>query len=543
MSQKETPPGGSTRFRWLYPWGLLAVILAGAVAARAYNLDRFSFWVDELYHVVAAQSVVETGEPILPSYRGGEYTRAYPVTYLTARMFDIFGSSEAAGRAPFLVLNLIFLSVAFFVTRRWFNVHLALIVTFVLAFSPHELRMGREVRMYGLLQLLYFSASALFFAGFELAGAHGKAAPARSSIPSPRRLILLGSAAVLFLLAYRIQPLAMNFGIALAAYCVVMLPWDAHRRGWRAAVRSRYALVLALMTAAGVVVLLAAPGFITKLITMARHRPEWATTGDGFSYYSWFFTYYYTGLTAVYVLGIALLIRRFGKPGVFVLCSLVPVMATHVWLFTGRVEMRYIFYILPFFFIGACFALERGLRRLLRMVADEWREGSKLLATCLVAGIVSAASLFSWSWLRESRDLLRWGYGPNWKTVAPTLQRLGDECVVMSPWPFHVAYYSGEFPDYILRKKQAEDGEEGVVRLGERSIPVRWLFDPDEFVSVVNGERDVCVVMTDWAFHNDAYLDPPLREAITNRLAPVEHGGDAKVRIYRKRSDDGSSPR
>jgi hypothetical protein len=297
------------------------------------------------------------------------------------------------------------------------------------------------------------------------------------------------------------------------------------------------------MTVAGISILLVSPAFVAKLLRTARYRPEWATTGDGFSYYSWFFDYYYTGLTAVYVLGIALLIRRFGKPGVFVLCSFAPLMAAHLWFFTGKVEMRYIFYILPFFFIGACVALEWLLRRLLRCVTVEWRRGSKVVAVCFFAGIVYAASLFTWSWLSESRDMLRWGYGPNWKTVAPTLQGLGEECVVMSPWPFHVAYYSGEFPDYILRKKQVEDGDEGVVRLGDRTVTVRWLFDPEEFEQVVDGNRDVCVVMTEWAFYNDAYVDAPLREAITTRLAAVEHGGDSKVQLYRKPSIDESNPR
>ena len=534
MSEEVAPLRDEARFPWLYPWGLLALILIGAFAARVYNLGKFSFWVDELYHVVAAQAVVETGDPVLPGYRGGAYTRAYPVTYATAVMFDWFGSGEAAARAPFLVLNMFFLLLAFFVTRRWFNVHLALIVTFVLAFSPHELRMGREVRMYGLLQLLYFCASALFFAGFELTGMRGKAVSVRSWRPPGRRLMLLGSAAVLFLLAYRIQPLALNFGIALAAYCVVMLLWEIRGQGLRTAVRSRYALVLALMTVAGILIWLVAPGFVRKLLSMAQYRPEWATTGDGYSYYSWFFNYYYTGLTAIYVLGIALLIRRFGKPGVFVLCSFVPLMAAHIWFFTGKVEMRYVFYILPFFFIGACVALEGALRRLLRFVTVEWRRGSKVMATCLFAGILSAASLFTWSWLSESRDLLRWGYGPNWKTVAPSLHGLGEECVVMSPWPFHVAFYSGEFPDYILRKRQPEDGDEGVVRLGDRSVTVRRVSDAAEFERLVDGHEDVCVITTDWAFDNEAYIEYPLREAITTRLVAVEHDGDAKVQLYRK---------
>jgi hypothetical protein len=536
MSERVTPLHRDARFPWLYPWGLLALILVGAFAARAYNLDKFSFWVDELYHVVAAQSVVETGAPTLPSYRGAQYTRAYPVTYITALMFDWFGSGEAAGRAPFLALNMVFLLTAFCVTRRWFNVHLALIVTFVLAFSPHELRMGREVRMYGLLQLLYFSASALFFAGLEYRRPNGNPSSSSSRLPPVRGVVLLGSASVLFLLAYRIQPLAMNFALALAAYCLVMVPGVARGQGLRAALRSRYTLVLALMTVAGLCVLLGAPGFVSRLLVLAHDRPAWATTADGASYYSWFFSYYYSGLTAVYLLGIVLLIRRFGKPGVFVLCSFVPLMAAHAWIFTGKVEMRYVFYILPYFFIAACFALERVFRRLLRLVAVEWRRRSKAVATVLFVGAVSASSLFAWSWLRESRDLLRWGYGPNWKTVAPTLRQLRDECVVLSPWPLHVAYYSGEFPDYILRKKQREDGDAGVLRLGDRSVMVRWLFDPEEFERLVDRSQDVCVVMTDWAFNNDAYVGRPLREAITQRLVAVEHGGDAKVQLYRKRA-------
>ena len=112
------------------------------------------------------------------------------------------------------------------------------------------------------------------------------------------------------------------------------------------------------------------------------------------------------------------------------------------------------------------------------------------MATCLFAGILLAANLFVWSWYRESRDLLRWGYGPNWKTVAPTLQRLGEECVVMSPWPFHVAYYSGEFPDYILRKKQVEDTPEAVF------LSVFWIYATTEMGPWLNEITCPCLVLT-----------------------------------------------
>jgi hypothetical protein len=518
------------------------LILIGALGARLHNLGKHSFWVDELYHAVAALSMVETGEPTLPGYGGGEYTRAYPVTYLAAQMFEWFGPGEAAGRAPFLILNMVFLLIAFFVIRRWFNVHLALIVVFVLAFSPHELRMGRELRMYGLLQLLYFSAAALFYSGLE---------PRRSALtadaesrawwpPSIGQLLFLGSACVLFIAALRIQPLAVNFAMALAAYCLVMIGVTVHQQGPGKALKTPYTFLLVLMMSGALAVMAIAPNTVSWLIETARTRPHWATTGDGLGYYSWFFGYYYPGLTAVYILGIVLLIRRFGRPGLFVLCSFVPLMTAHVWFFTGRVEMRYIFYILPYFFIGACFALERVFRRLLRLVAAEWRRGSRAVAVMVFLGIVSAASLFASSWLRESRTLLRWGYGPNWKTVAPTLKGLHEECVVMSPWSFHVTFYSGEFPDYILRKKQPEDGDDDTGRLGARSVPVRWLHDADEFEQLVDRYPDVCVILTDWAFNNDAYLDKAMREAITTRLVEVEHGGDSKVRLYRKPAASGT---
>jgi hypothetical protein len=152
----------------------------------------------------------------------------------------------------------------------------------------------------------------------------------------------------------------------------------------------------------------------------------------------------------------------------------------------------------------------------------------------LLLGTLFAGSLFTTPWLRESRDLLHWGYGPNWKTVAPTLRGLDDECVVMSPWPLHVTYYSGEFPDYILRKKQPEDGVDGTGRLGARTVDLRWLDDADEFGRLVDRHPDVCVIVTNWAFNNDAYLDDAMREAITTRLGEVTHDGDAGVQLYRK---------
>jgi hypothetical protein len=524
--------------RWVYPHGVLLAILLGALAVRAYNLGAFSFWTDEFYHVVAAESLIETGTPYLPGYQGGQYTRAYPVTYLAAIGFRWFGNSEAAGRVPFLVINLAFLLVAFYVVRRWFNVHLALIVVTVLAFAPHEVRLGREVRMYGLLQLLYFSAAALVYEAMECVTVRVRrdrlGDQTQRTLPPVRHILLLSGAGVLFLLALWIQPLAANLAITIAAYCAFMTVAVGLRSGLKPLIMSKYFLALAFLVTLSVAMAIAAPGAIRELVALAKERPEWAAGESAFSFFSWFFLYYYPAFTFVYLLGAVVLVRRYGKPAAFVLCSFLPLMCAHMGFFTGKVEERYIFYILPYFFIGACFVIEGALKPILQTIAGEWKKQSRTFALLVALVSVPAASLFAHPWLRESRDMLRWGYGPNWKTVAPTLAALAGECVMMSPWPLHVVYYTGEFPDYILRKKQPEDGEGPTNRLGLRSVPVRWLYHAEEFTRVANEHDDVCVIVTDWAFNNDAYIDAGMRQAIESILVVSEHDGDQGVVIYRR---------
>ena len=55
-----------------------------ATARVGILLGAFAFWTDELYHVVAARSLLETGTPYVPGYTGGVYTRALPITWLAA---------------------------------------------------------------------------------------------------------------------------------------------------------------------------------------------------------------------------------------------------------------------------------------------------------------------------------------------------------------------------------------------------------------------------------------------------------------------------
>jgi hypothetical protein len=60
------------------------------------------------------------------------------------------------------------------------------------------------------------------------------------------------------------------------------------------------------------------------------------------------------------------------------------------------------------------------------------------------------------------------------------------------------------------------------------------LYEADEFTQVVQEHDDVCVIVTDWAFNNDAYIDAGMRQAIERLLVQSEHDGDQGVVIYRR---------
>jgi len=503
--------------RRLYPLLVLCILLAGAFGARVAKLGTYGFWTDEMYHVIAAQSLNETGTPYLPAYRTGEYKRAYPVTAVTAWAFARFGTSEAAARAPFVAINMAFLVLFFFVVRRWFNVHLALIGVLALALIPHELILGREVRMYGLFQLLYFAAAALLYEILE------------SPLTRGRRALLLAAALALIALAAWVQALAVNLGIALGAHCLGML---SSRSG--AGRRGRYALVLALIAGGALAVWFAVPWIVDWLVIAARERPPWAQTTPPFTYYSWFFTYYYPAFTFLYPLGAALLVRDHGRRGWFVVASFVPLLVAHVIFFTGRAEERYVSYLLPYFVLGAGYAIQLAAAALGRMIAAEWRRGARVLAALLLLAALPGTGLLAHTWFRESMNLVRYGYGPNWKTVAPVLRALPADAVLISPWPLHLAYYGERFPDYILRPYQPEDGRAPEGRLGARPVALRWLFDAAELERIAAAAPALRLVTTEWALANDAYTPPAVREAIERLLKREEHPGDPGVLLFTK---------
>ena len=99
------------------------------------------------FHVFAASSYLRDGTLTVP-WEAHPYTRALPITMLTALSFRLFGESEASARLLFALANVVFIVVAYRIIRRLFSRTVALVFVIESSLSILSIQMSRECRMY-----------------------------------------------------------------------------------------------------------------------------------------------------------------------------------------------------------------------------------------------------------------------------------------------------------------------------------------------------------------------------------------------------------
>ena len=130
---------------------------------RSYKLGEQSLWIDEIYTLNGAQSVLKHGYPLLDS--GSLYTNGPLVVYMTALSIKVFGLdpfSPVPERAVSAVAGTIaILFFAFFVHKIYKRKDAAIIAAFLFAFSFFEISWARQVRGYALCLAFLFLAFGL----------------------------------------------------------------------------------------------------------------------------------------------------------------------------------------------------------------------------------------------------------------------------------------------------------------------------------------------------------------------------------------------
>lgn len=138
----------------------------------------------EIYFLDGARGMVETGDWLVPHYRGAEFYDKPPLMYwLIAASFDAFGFSLAAGRFVPAVLALLTLGATFVFVRRHAGLapgaasRAALFATVVLGTSYAFVSFARLTMSDMLLTLLVTVAADLFLRGDAAAQRSARSAP------------------------------------------------------------------------------------------------------------------------------------------------------------------------------------------------------------------------------------------------------------------------------------------------------------------------------------------------------------------------------
>jgi len=132
---------------------LLFSIIAAGFCLRVYNLGGLGFHGDEDVTSLAIKGILEHGYPLLPS--GMVYLRSAPLLYLTAMIVKLFGFSEVTLRIPSVLFSTATILLAFLFTTRLFGRRVGLAVATVIAFSPWEIEVARQARMYSAFSFCY----------------------------------------------------------------------------------------------------------------------------------------------------------------------------------------------------------------------------------------------------------------------------------------------------------------------------------------------------------------------------------------------------
>jgi hypothetical protein len=409
-------------------------------------------FTDELTHILAARSLLDTGEmTILPG--SDPYTRGVAITYLVAGMFWIFGESLFVARIPALTFGgLLAVSVFLWVrvqvgrTGAWF-------AALLLIAAPISLQLSLWVRTYTLYALLYFLACVLIY--------HLVARPTRPWVG----IGLASTALLVFASMERLTGTGTVYiGAAGLGFWVVLtlLPRLLRRLSTPAEVVGTTLLLAALASLA--LVLALRTGFVDGLLEGASYVDIWGEADRyNFRFYHDRFMAQQPVLWVLLPAAIVIALTSRWTATTFCLSIFGVAFVSHS-LVASKAD-RYLYYALPMFYAIWGIALGTLRIRLAGWITNASRSvrmatiaGGTLILTSLVLypTIVRPAALFA---IREVRSGdARWaGWGrpaghPDWVAAASAMEPFVTTADAVIATDEAGAYYGLSRIDYLMRR-------------------------------------------------------------------------------------------
>ena len=504
----------------------LSFIILGAVLLRTIHLGMFGFWWDELYHVLAAQSINKIGHPFIPLQ--GDYTRALPFTYIISIFFKLFGTSEVSARLPSVIFNITFIILSFFIIRKWFNRSIAFLFIIVISFSPFTIVLARECRMYTLFQLLYFLGAYFFFLGFENNN-HRLQLFKKIESEYKINIFYLVISSVLLIIASRIHALTYNFGIVVIGYSFFLFLYTWKNKGLFKSINSKYFFTVILSAFSILIILIIDKTFIMGMIRTAQDIPVWTSYKvSNFNYYRYFLSESYPVIFFIYPLSICLMIKEDGKKGFFVFSSFIFLIILHIFVFKRQWE-RYIFYIFPFFVLGGVYLIDKIIKYVWEYTSSNFSGVPVFMKFILIIASLSAFNSFAYPWMGNSKNVYKSSKFSRWENIP---QKIIDEVkqgkIITTRQMAYIDKFK-DMPDYFMR-----------------SIPVlKYVHDDKYNIQVINNfnklekifikeSEPLYVVVTPWTLNNNTITTKKMRNYILSNCSRFYVGTRREIIIFKR---------
>lgn len=525
----------------------LALLAAIAVGVRLIGLDHPA-WVDEMNHVLAAQSLLHDGT--LRINGGAPYTRAWLFTYMVAGSFRLFGVSMVAGRIPALVAGVALALALFAWVRSVAGRTAAWTAGLLFTVAPFQIWISQAVRFYTIQCLAFFVGAVCCYEA---------TAPGRSR----RDVALLGAGAIVsFLLAYRLQLISIIGILGVLVWLAATVGARSSRSLARRASEDRRVAVV--LTAAALVVLIVAvlvmrSGLPSAAWELYRHADLWAMDErDNFTYYFWQLQSTYPTIWTIFPIVLLLALVKTRRAAA--LCATVFGIAFVALSFGGMKGGRYLSFAMPMFFALTGFAVAALIPWLRTRL--EWLIGNafpravvspgraRFASNVLLAGTALFAAVGN-NGVADTISRVAHAGGPrpaadprypDWSAAAPTLKKLADgAAVVVSSAELKPLFFIGR-QDVELSATQLYDVGKGAPQFSiqpKYDIPV--ISTPAALQRLMKCEPSGLVIVEGAQWGVDWQVPPATSDFIAEHMEQVPVDKRWGFRVFRWRTEDPAS--
>lgn len=506
---------------------ILAVALL-ALLPRAILLDHFPD-SDEMYHVMAARSLLEDGTLTISA--GEPYTRAWLFTYATAGMFALFGESLVVARILPLFAGIALVVTMFLWVSDVAGRTAGWCCAVLMSLDPLAIVHSQLIRFYSLQPLMFWLGTiAVYYA-------------VAAEQTARRRTLLLGAAAAAYLVALHLQDLTMVGLVPVGGWVILAvspLAWSTiagHRFRWWIV----GGVALAAIAAAGAVLTSAA---FADLVARIDSVPLWAANREDLvRYYYWLLQD--TQPVVLALLPLMAVIAVAWRPRAASLCLAVFVFAFVFHSLAAWKAERYFSGAMPAFFAVAAVAIgalwppaHAHARAAVASLGGSWLHGravSGIAGVLLVLG--AAASLVASTGFARLRyavgvaDAQPFVQNGDWQLAAELLRpQLDSAEVVLATVKTTGLYYLGRV-DVLLRAP--EYPERQPANGWDRQIGRPYVSTTPALLSIVEQHESGVVVADRERWRNEHAVNSEIANYIEANMEPIQLPDSTHMIAYR----------